>query len=101
VHLLRSRACAWSPRVEETLRARKKFVAKQSQKDYFPTCPISHVPVVVCRSVGIRTRGRTAAKSKGPSISLKRCATRSLLICNRDRQPEANRRTPLSTGDAT
>ncbi len=24
-------------------------------------CPISHVPVAVCRSVGIRTRGRTAA----------------------------------------
>ena len=27
----------------------------------FPNCPISHVPVAVCRSVGIRTRGRTAA----------------------------------------
>ena len=27
----------------------------------FATCPISHVPVAVCRSVGIRTRGRTAA----------------------------------------
>ena len=27
----------------------------------FVDCPISHVPVAVCRSVGIRTRGRTAA----------------------------------------
>ena len=30
----------------------------------FATCPISHVPVAACRSVGIRTRGRTAARSE-------------------------------------
>jgi hypothetical protein len=40
----------------------KKNVAKQNKKPYFQPCPISHVPVVVCQSVGIRTRGRTAAK---------------------------------------
>ena len=40
----------------------KKIVAKQTQNSYFHACPISHVPVVVCQSVGIRTRGRTAAK---------------------------------------
>src|SRR5580692_10152232 len=32
--------------------------------DYFRSCPISHVPVAVCRSVGIRTRGRTAASGR-------------------------------------
>jgi hypothetical protein len=31
---------------------------------YVRNCPISHVPVAVCRSVGIRTRGRTAARSE-------------------------------------
>ena len=40
----------------------KKIVAKRTQKPYLRSCPISHVPVVVCQSVGIRTRGRTAAK---------------------------------------
>ena len=31
---------------------------------YLRTRPISHVPVAVCRSVGIRTRGRTAASGR-------------------------------------
>ena len=54
----------------------QKILAPLSQKTYFPFCPISHVPVVVCRSVGIRTRGRTAAKeTRKPSTPLKRCAT--------------------------
>src|SRR3954452_2593932 len=87
----------------------KKIVAKQTQNTYFQPCPISHVPVVVCQSVGIRTRGRTAAKgwkNRGSSnkrpASLSRDAVEGLTIpCNRDWQPEANRRTPLSTGDAT
>ena len=29
---------------------------------YGSACPISHVPVVACQLVGIRTRGRTAAR---------------------------------------
>jgi hypothetical protein len=41
--------------------------------------PKSHVPVVVCRSAGIRTRGRLTALKK-------------------DRQPEANRRTSPNEG---
>lgn len=49
-------------RVREICRYRKKILAPRSQKTYFVPCPISHVPVVVCQSVGIRTRGRTAAK---------------------------------------
>jgi hypothetical protein len=52
--------------LEEITRAPKKKVAQQFQKYYFLDCPISHVPVVVCRSVGIRTRGRTAAKEEKP-----------------------------------
>ncbi len=39
----------------------RKIVDSRSQLDYFGHCPFSHVPVAVCRSVGIRTRGRTAA----------------------------------------
>ena len=31
----------------------------------FSVCPISHVPVAACWSVGIRTRGRTAARDMG------------------------------------
>jgi hypothetical protein len=31
---------------------------------YFPPCPISHVPVVVCRLAGIRTRGRSLVRKK-------------------------------------
>src|SRR5262245_16707050 len=96
-------------RVREISPQPKKIVAKQSQNAYLHTCPISHVPVVVCQSVGIRTRGRTAAKgwkNRGSSnkrpASLSRDAVEGLTTrCNRDWQPEANRRTPLSTGDAT
>src|SRR3981189_224540 len=85
----------------------KKIVAKRTQNTYFHACPISHVPVVVCQSVGIRTRGRTAAKGwknrgslhKRPA-SLSRDAVAGLsILCNRDWEPGANRRTPLSTGD--
>jgi len=39
---------------------------------------------------------------RASSISLKEVPLKaSALPCNRDWQPEANRRTPLSTGDAT
>ena len=34
----------------------------------FSVCPISHVPVAACWSVGIRTRGRTAARDMGPLL---------------------------------
>src|ERR1700730_91945 len=52
----------------------------------FEPCPISHVPVAVCRSVGIRTRGRTAARSEIAMIarSSDRLSSETL-----DRQPEA------------
>src|SRR5450432_3451545 len=98
---------------EEICPQPKKIVAKRNQKPYFQPCPISHVPVVVCQSVGIRTRGRTAAKgrrtegrSSQPRLespaSLSRDAVEGLFApCNRDWQPEANRRTSFSTGDAT
>ena len=59
--------------VEKQLRS-KKIVAKPDQKTYLWSCPISHVPVVVCQSVGIRTRGRTAAKgevAEGRSVELR------------------------------
>src|SRR6202043_2542847 len=45
---------------------------------YVSAFPISHVPVVVCRLAGIRTRGRLTAR--------------------KTRQPEANRRTPPNGG---
>ena len=38
-----------------------KSVDSRAQIYYFDACPISHVPVAVCRSVGSRTRGRPAA----------------------------------------
>jgi len=49
------------------LRCMKKFAPPadssciRGSQDLFADRPISHVPVAVCRSVGIRTRGRTAA----------------------------------------
>ena len=54
----------------------KKILAKQSQNAYVRTCPISHVPVVVCQSVGIRTRGRTAAKGRRSRGALRRRRSR-------------------------
>jgi hypothetical protein len=48
----------------------KKVVAMGVQRTYVRSCPISHVPVVVCQSVGIRTRGRTAAKGRRSRGSL-------------------------------
>src|SRR3954452_2951967 len=109
---------SWKPRGGETCRQRKKNVAKQARTTYVHSCPISHVPVVVCQSVGIRTRGRTAAKGRRSRGSLRsvtdllseleRPASLSrdavegdFVLCNRDWQPEANRRTSFSTWDAT
>src|SRR5262245_62990310 len=51
-------------RVREISPQHKKIVAKRTQSAYFDTCPISHVPVVVCQSVGIRTRGRTRSEER-------------------------------------
>ena len=48
------------PRRERRARVKKNLV-KCVDIAYVRNCPISHVPVAVCRSVGIRTRGRTAA----------------------------------------
>src|SRR5262249_35013286 len=83
------------------LRARKKS-CNDSQQRLTARRPISHVPVAVCRSVGIRTRGRTAARSeiartKFPGTDVRdRWQLRKHLTGSRRR----NRRTPLSTGDA-
>src|SRR5260370_42638517 len=60
----RARSVALQALVRETCPQPKKNVAKQTQNPYLQSCPISHVPVVVCQSVGIRTRGRTAAKGR-------------------------------------
>ena len=49
-------------RARNFARSAKKMLREQTQNTYLHFCPISHVPVVVCQSVGIRTRGRTAAK---------------------------------------
>ena len=48
----------------QKFRARAKISCTARQITYLRNCPISHVPVAVCRSVGIRTRGRTAARSE-------------------------------------
>lgn len=55
----------------------KKVVAVGVQRTYLRSCPISHVPVVVCQSVGIRTRGRTAAKGRRSRGSLDNPSKRS------------------------
>src|SRR5262245_11122401 len=62
-----------------SVRLRTKSVAWRGSNHLQNPCPNSHVPVAVCRSVGIRTRGRVAARGKSSS----------LLSSHRDRQPEA------------
>lgn len=59
-----------APRIAKIAPQPKKVVAVGVQRTYLRTCPISHVPVVVCQSVGIRTRGRTAAKGRRSRGSL-------------------------------
>ena len=49
---------------EKNLASPKIFLASEAKRPYVRDRPISHVPVAVCRSVGIRTRGRTAARSE-------------------------------------
>src|SRR6266513_1549497 len=60
--LLARRELRLQARVRQICDQPKKNVAKGTQNPYLQNCPLSHVPVVVCQSVGIRTRGRTAAK---------------------------------------
>jgi hypothetical protein len=88
--------------MEKNLLSMSNFLAMRANTTYVAHCPISHVPVAVCRSVGIRTRGRTAARSE--------IARSEVVETNRSRSFELrnhltgsrrrNRRTPLSTGDA-
>lgn len=60
------------------------------------TLPVS--PRIDCHIHAVGRRSKPGASS----ISLKRCHVEGdFTLCNRDWQPEANRRTPLSTGDAT
>jgi hypothetical protein len=77
----------------------EKILAMRLHIAYVRDCPISHVPVAVCRSVGIRTRGRTAARSEiaeFTELRLRSSELRNHLTGSRRR----NRRTPRSTGDA-
>jgi hypothetical protein len=76
------------------------ILAMGRSRDYLRPRPISHVPVAVCRSVGIRTRGRTAARSEIAKTS-------GFAFGRHDRSSEhltgsrrRNRRTSFSTGDA-
>ena len=88
----------------EIRRCDQKALVIPGLRPYLPPCPILHVPVAACRSVDIRTRGRTAARDKGslsgdipeartpdPQGAASRTTTGSRRL---------NRRTPLSTGDA-
>jgi hypothetical protein len=58
--------------------------------------PISHVPVAACRLVGIRTRGRTAARSRRRENSSRVFSTESSEPLNR--QPEAKPAHPALNG---
>src|SRR5262245_45232836 len=68
-----------TPNALGVVRLRTKPVAWCGSNRLQNPCPNSHVPVAVCRSVGIRTRGRVAARGKSGS----------LFSSHRDRQPEA------------
>jgi hypothetical protein len=56
-----NRCAAAKPRAKKHWPKPQNSLASRVRNAYFARCPISHVPVAVCRSVGIRTRGRTAA----------------------------------------
>jgi hypothetical protein len=56
-----NRCTAAKPRAKKHWPKPQNSLASRVRNAYFARCPISHVPVAVCRSVGIRTRGRTAA----------------------------------------
>ena len=59
--LTQRRAAARTAKFARYVSLKPKRLRLSARMDYFDDCPISHVPVAVCRSVGIRTRGRTAA----------------------------------------
>jgi hypothetical protein len=56
-------------RPRKKIRARQKNSCIASSTRLIRDCPISHVPVAACRLVGIRTRGRTAARSEAETQS--------------------------------
>src|SRR6516165_7115766 len=57
-----TRPCSTGPaRREKNDVLSQKCLANGGDNRYVARRPNSHVPVAVCRSVGIRTRGRTAA----------------------------------------
>ena len=64
----------------EIIRKLRKYHLNPDKLCVFSALPKSHVPVVVCRLAGIRTRGR--------------------LIVSKNRQPERTGE-PRQTGDAT
>ena len=69
---------------------REIILAMGRSRAYLRPRPISHVPVAVCRSVGIRTRGRTAARSEIAKTSGRKPGGRHGRSSeNIDRQPEA------------
>ncbi len=75
-------------KIKEDLARGELNLLHRAQNLLFRVCPISHVPVAVCRSVGSRTRGRPAAWREEPKLSKKS-----------DRQPEAKPAHPaLSRG---
>src|SRR5262245_65324705 len=53
-----------TPNALGVVRLRTKPVAQTGSNRLHNPCPNSHVPVAVCRSVGIRTRGRVAARGR-------------------------------------
>ena len=83
----------------------KKGLAKRRPRTYFTACPISHVPVAACRLVGIRTRGRTAARDRKGRCQRGGNLSAAVPVLAPDPNTTTgsrrrNRRTPLSTGDA-
>ena len=92
----RSRACC--ARVDQEIWRRVANTTVLDTRDeslMCASCPISHVPVAVCRSVGIRTRGRTAAWSE---IAKTSCLRSSVAPKPLDRQPEAKPAHPALNG---
>jgi len=80
----RHHAATVSVKVKEVFARANYFACTTRKKMLFPFCPISHVPVAVCRSVGSRTRGRPAAEDN-ELLSQREVS----FLKTSDRQPEA------------
>src|SRR5690349_24715208 len=92
---------AGAPACEELSAPCKKSLARIRDSTYVANCPISHVPVAACRSVGIRTRGRTAARDMGPLLGDGHPRGKdpgASRVSNNDRQPEAKPANPALHG---